>query len=374
MVDLVHTEPVYESDDEDQGELKKLDEATWNNWLQSGHLKKYEKIFHNMVYRKGMEHSIRKRVWPFLIGHYTFDMSDIERQQKDERTVEEYERRIEEWRPFEEFISLREAKKAKKLGVCCATETEPPINTESGIFSGDVSTVSPIKDIESLPKSLDKNLFTKKPPNSTPISVNANKSVPNKGSLFKFNLLGHMNTKTSERDVNDNSKSLLLRKDSSLSNDVFMEEAQGSSFQLFSRFSAKNLLNKIMLKNQDIESTERIEEESEKKVNENQTIIEDEAMAREIAKNFVNKVITEAINQLEDKQEPQEETKIEPNKDDDPELNNERFMPCLADKELVENFALNIHRIDKDVTRCDRNYWYFVSNENLVKLKNIMYT
>lgn len=33
-----------------------------------------------------------------------------------------------------------------------------------------------------------------------------------------------------------------------------------------------------------------------------------------------------------------------------------------------------MHRIDKDVTRCDRNYWYFTSEVNLKKLKNIMYT
>ena len=46
----------------------------------------------------------------------------------------------------------------------------------------------------------------------------------------------------------------------------------------------------------------------------------------------------------------------------------------LSNHELVSNFALNMHRIDKDVTRCDRTYWYFTSNDNLKKLKNIMYT
>ena len=46
----------------------------------------------------------------------------------------------------------------------------------------------------------------------------------------------------------------------------------------------------------------------------------------------------------------------------------------LSDQDLVDSFGLQMHRIDKDVTRCDRNYSYFVSNENLKKLKNIMYT
>lgn len=34
-------------------------------------------------------------------------------------------------------------------------------------------------------------------------------------------------------------------------------------------------------------------------------------------------------------------------------------------------YLINLHRIDKDVRRCDRQYWYFTS-ENLEKLRNIM--
>lgn len=34
-------------------------------------------------------------------------------------------------------------------------------------------------------------------------------------------------------------------------------------------------------------------------------------------------------------------------------------------------YMLNLHRIEKDVHRCDRNYWYFTT-ANLEKLRNIM--
>uniref|UniRef100_A0A8D3E047 Small G protein signaling modulator 2 n=1 Tax=Scophthalmus maximus TaxID=52904 RepID=A0A8D3E047_SCOMX len=39
--------------------------------------------------------------------------------------------------------------------------------------------------------------------------------------------------------------------------------------------------------------------------------------------------------------------------------------------ELLDIVALNLHRIDKDVQRCDRNYYYFTA-ANLEKLRNIM--
>ncbi len=46
----------------------------------------------------------------------------------------------------------------------------------------------------------------------------------------------------------------------------------------------------------------------------------------------------------------------------------------LSDSLLVNTFALNMNRIDKDVTRCDRNYPFFTHAHNLLKLKNIVYT
>jgi hypothetical protein len=48
---------------------------------------------------------------------------------------------------------------------------------------------------------------------------------------------------------------------------------------------------------------------------------------------------------------------------------------CVAEsKQLFDLFAMNMHRIDKDVVRCDRSYWFFSKQENLDKLKNIVYT
>ncbi|XP_076802337.1 small G protein signaling modulator 1-like isoform X3 [Clavelina lepadiformis] len=40
--------------------------------------------------------------------------------------------------------------------------------------------------------------------------------------------------------------------------------------------------------------------------------------------------------------------------------------------EFLEQFALNLHRIEKDVHRCDRNHSYFSESRNLDKLRNVI--
>lgn len=47
------------------------------------------------------------------------------------------------------------------------------------------------------------------------------------------------------------------------------------------------------------------------------------------------------------------------------------IVPSLFQQELLDLYTLNLHRIEKDVQRCDRNYWYFTP-ANLGKLRNIM--
>uniref|UniRef100_UPI00358E0C67 small G protein signaling modulator 2-like n=1 Tax=Myxine glutinosa TaxID=7769 RepID=UPI00358E0C67 len=45
-------------------------------------------------------------------------------------------------------------------------------------------------------------------------------------------------------------------------------------------------------------------------------------------------------------------------------------LAAFSDEEL-DNYAINLQRIDKDVHRCDRSYWYFTA-DNLEKLREIM--
>lgn len=55
-----------------------------------------------------------------------------------------------------------------------------------------------------------------------------------------------------------------------------------------------------------------------------------------------------------------------------PSFSHERALTSFfLQQETLDMYLINLHRIDKDVRRCDRAYWYFTP-ENLDKLRNIM--
>ena len=146
---------------------------------------------------------------------------------------------------------------------------------------------------------------------------------------------------------------ILLRKDSSLSNDVFIDDLcpsphkeepfngipEETMSQSQSKTTIDNESNRIHSRHSSTSSFMSFNDDDD----------DDTAVNNELDKSMLESVVVESPSvRVHEK--------------------------SLDNKEILENFATNIHRIDKDVTRCDRNYYYFVTNENLQKLRNIMYT
>uniref|UniRef100_A0A8C0ZW35 Small G protein signaling modulator 2 n=1 Tax=Castor canadensis TaxID=51338 RepID=A0A8C0ZW35_CASCN len=71
--------------------------------------------------------------------------------------------------------------------------------------------------------------------------------------------------------------------------------------------------------------------------------------------------------------EPQDPKREKASRASELEAGEELMAVCAAAYtiELLDTVALNLHRIDKDVQRCDRNYWYFTPH-NLERLRDIM--
>jgi hypothetical protein len=545
---------------------KRLDEKLWSKWLSSdGQLKRNKKLFYKIVYFNGIEQPIRKKVWPFLLEHYTCEMSDSERCSKDELTVKNYNRLLEEWRPFDEYIHQREQKKSSQTlannsvtsssvalssSTCdldLATTPARPTTTIAELSSAATMTSnttvatttvdterksssktkaekrkfflfrrSSVKGSQEVSVLTATNTASARDDKENKLESSSVDEPPSKASTFlSFNLLkkDQQPQKQQVKSKYNTNKfgQFILRNDSSISNDVFMEDGSTSNASsILSRFSAKNLFAKLMNRDDANVSTNVNEQTSEVAASNlaNKPDLNDSNMKTlvsasadsnenkdnmEIAKVLVKEVIENAtrhVNEHEkemeiDQQQHQEKAQHATqetnqldhvvnktatrssfaNRDNSQsesvymdtktglsnapssqDIENEIYHDVESDlsqltidininggigvdltlttqishpssllmtvsdsasmmqepstpkqpdseqpqdakideppasllsinnKELLDGFAINIHRIDKDVTRCDRNYWYFVSNENLKKLKNIMYT
>ena len=116
-------EPLDDDDESPKSYLtnkRKLDEDLWRRWIDTeinsaNKLSTNKNYFYKIIYFNGVEHKLRKSVWPFLFEHYTLDMSKEERDVKDKQTKENYAKLIEEWKPFEEHVHVKEQKKMINL-------------------------------------------------------------------------------------------------------------------------------------------------------------------------------------------------------------------------------------------------------------------
>uniref|UniRef100_A0A8C4YP14 Small G protein signaling modulator 2 n=1 Tax=Gopherus evgoodei TaxID=1825980 RepID=A0A8C4YP14_9SAUR len=60
------------------------------------------------VYYGGVQHEIRKEVWPFLLGHYKFGMTKKEMDRVDEDIALKYQKVMAEWKACEVIVKQRE--------------------------------------------------------------------------------------------------------------------------------------------------------------------------------------------------------------------------------------------------------------------------
>ncbi|XP_029916926.1 small G protein signaling modulator 1 [Myripristis murdjan] len=78
-----------------------------------------EKELLRLVYFGGVDPSLRKEVWPYLLGHYQFGMSEAERKEVDEQVRVCYQQTMREWLGCEEIVRQREKEQhAAALAKC----------------------------------------------------------------------------------------------------------------------------------------------------------------------------------------------------------------------------------------------------------------
>ncbi|KAK7882076.1 hypothetical protein WMY93_028250 [Mugilogobius chulae] len=84
-----------------------LSREVWSKYQKD--CKNYKELeLLRLVYYGGVQHEIRKEVWPFLLGHYKFGMAKKDLGQVDARISERYQQVMREWKACELIVRQRE--------------------------------------------------------------------------------------------------------------------------------------------------------------------------------------------------------------------------------------------------------------------------
>uniref|UniRef100_A0A8C2U985 Small G protein signaling modulator 2 n=1 Tax=Coturnix japonica TaxID=93934 RepID=A0A8C2U985_COTJA len=284
------------------------------------------------VYYGGVQHDIRKEVWPFLLGHYKFGMAKKEMDQVDEEIALRYEKVMAEWKACEVIVKQREkeshsATLAKfSSGSSIDSHVQRLIHRDSTI-SNDVSVPSQnlyvavcvcvVGVFISVDEtdSAEQDSKCQEDPTFTVVSADTPAAV------------AAVEQQSVEFDSPDSG--LPSSRNYSVASGILSSIDDGQS--------------SAVLQPQDSVAEEQLCSQVDYLMD----------VASVCAASYTVSHNLHAITSLF-----MASTYI-------------GFQIGFNIIELLDAVALNLHRIDKDVQRCDRNYWYFTA-DNLEKLRNVM--
>lgn len=146
LSDLVNSKIISEIDPCDASEG--LTTTRWKSMQDNaGKISNALEVY-RFIYFGGCEHSLRKEIWPFLLGHYNFESSLEERKKTDEDTIQHYELTMTEWLAVEAIVRQRDkeimAANLAKLSSESTNSTEIPLTgpKDASNVSNDVFTDS----------------------------------------------------------------------------------------------------------------------------------------------------------------------------------------------------------------------------------------
>uniref|UniRef100_A0A670KCX3 Small G protein signaling modulator 2 n=1 Tax=Podarcis muralis TaxID=64176 RepID=A0A670KCX3_PODMU len=333
------------------------------------------------VYYGGVQHDIRKEVWPFLLGHYKFGMTKKEMGRVDEEIALRYQKVMAEWKACEVIVKLREkeSQTATKFssGSSIDSHVQRLIHRDSTI-SNDVRPSHSCCVRLILPSFHDKHLALQ-----VFISVDEMDSV-------------ERDLKQQSVEFDSPDSGLPSSRNYSVTSGILSSIDDGQSV-CFEDGAEEEAGTDPQRQDSDQDSQAKGSEPQE-------LVAEEQPCSQMDCKEPAEEAISVcSASYTVGKRDPVEMGKLWPFKccrtttpiiPDHwpcwlrlmgfgvPTASRESHSftlpsyspgkpPILHFIEMLDTVALNLHRIDKDVQRCDRNYWYFTA-ENLEKLRNIM--
>uniref|UniRef100_A0A8C1NG01 Small G protein signaling modulator 1a n=1 Tax=Cyprinus carpio TaxID=7962 RepID=A0A8C1NG01_CYPCA len=382
-----------------------LTTEVWQTFLQDCSTYE-EKELLRLVYFGGVEPSLRKEIWPFLLGHYQFGMSEAERKEVDEQMRACYEQTMSEWLGCEAIVRQREKEQhAVALAKCssgasidsitqrimhrdstvsnessqsCSSgrQRDSRLQSDSSSSTQVFESIEEVDQIESEPKSEDAKQVSKISNGAPQNGI----SSPDSGlpSSRNFSITSGQSDSLSTEDSGIHDPSLKAQPQLAVSKERFASSS-GEEGKVTEEGETESIEKLGVREYSRIESPSAIEME--------EIPIAKVSMAWERKSSPKSKAREQQLRLEEAHGKPSSEGMDS----DEPEMEslcpqldslainaekNEATSPVASigttySQELLDLYTLNLHRIDKDVQRCDRNYWYFTP-ANLEKLRNIM--
>ncbi|XP_036679665.1 small G protein signaling modulator 1 isoform X1 [Balaenoptera musculus] len=373
----------------------------WEQYLQDSTSYEEQELL-RLIYYGGIQPEIRKAVWPFLLGHYQFGMTETERKEVDEQMHACYAQTMSEWLGCEAIVRQREREShAAALAKCSSGASldshlhrmmhrDSTISNESSqscssgrqnirLQSDSSSSTQVFESVDEVEQvEAECRLEEKQPkiPNGNLVNGTCSPDSGHPSSHnFSSGLSEHSEPSLSTEDsVMDAQRPapLVIRPRDSRVDDGQSSEATASRDEVpREELAVQDSLESDLLANGSMDEFVSI------------------TGSMDVALPKRGGPAVEGWRGIEVGKQSQVDS--EDNLSEEPEM--ESLFPVLASlavttsanseaspvsssgvtysPELLDLYTVNLHRIEKDVQRCDRNYWYFTP-ANLEKLRNIM--
>uniref|UniRef100_A0A7N8WL47 Small G protein signaling modulator 1a n=1 Tax=Mastacembelus armatus TaxID=205130 RepID=A0A7N8WL47_9TELE len=354
---------------------KGLTTDMWQKFLQDCTAYEEQELL-RLVYFGGVDPSLRKEVWPFLLGHYQFGMSEAERKEVDEKVRVCYQQTMREWLGCEEIVRQREKEQhAAALAKCSSGAS---MDSSSQKMCHHDSTIS---NESQSSQSSDRQSM-------------AHLQSDSSSSTQVFESVEEVDQIETE-PKNEEAKQVPRMPNGALQNGTSSPDSGHPSSRNFSITSG---LSDGSFSTEDSTAPEttprsaivpqapqspvkpaRTTKPQEVLLVEVKEKIPVQSVAPEVEKSLVLSADTRISRARESilSDEPEMESlyphfdSLAGSGDTKNKATSEESAGSAFSQELLDLYTLNLHRIEKDVQRCDRNYWYFTP-ANLEKLRNIM--